>query len=355
MAALYGVLRTGRALAGLPVLPIGAVNVSRQALASSGVNYRLLRLCAARHFSSARRSGSSRMNGFVDNLRGNARGERPASRRTAAYGEKPPTSEVVEAELVTSKPAEAAVTASWAEWSLRYAAALVVRRQLEPLNLFLGFEQANRYAIEDDHGRPVAYLVEEETALSSTIARQLLRTRRPFRAVVLDHEGRVVLRLRRPFTFINTRLFISDAEDQPIGEVWQRWHLWRRRYELFVREHQFAEVDAGFLAWRFDLYNEQGDTVACVDRRFGGFAREIFTDTGQYALLFHPDYLREYEGVPAATAGQLLDSDERAVALACAIGIDFDYFSRHSSHGPGFFPMPFFGFGGGDAYADSDS
>lgn len=48
-----------------------------------------------------------------------------------------------------------------------------------------------------------------------------------------------------------------------------------------------------------------------------------------------------------------LTLDERAVALACAVSIDFDFFSRHSSHGGGgFMPFPFFGFGGGDEARD---
>jgi hypothetical protein len=31
----------------------------------------------------------------------------------------------------------AETTSNWTEWSLSYAAALIVRRQLEPLNIFL--------------------------------------------------------------------------------------------------------------------------------------------------------------------------------------------------------------------------
>lgn len=35
-----------------------------------------------------------------------------------------------------------------------------------------------------------------------------------------------------------------------------------------------------------------------------------------------------------------LELDERMIALAAAISIDYDYFSRHSSVGSGFFPPP---------------
>jgi hypothetical protein len=50
---------------------------------------------------------------------------------------------------------------------------------------------------------------------------------------------------------------------------------------------------------------------------------QIFTDTGEYVL--------RMDAVDGNSRGMTLD--ERAVTLACAISIDFDYFSRHSSHG----------------------
>jgi hypothetical protein len=48
-----------------------------------------------------------------------------------------------------------------------------------------------------------------------------------------------------------------------------------RNTQVYSSQRQFAEIDAGFLAWRFGLYNEEGQVIGCVDRRFGGFAREV--------------------------------------------------------------------------------
>lgn len=80
------------------------------------------------------------------------------------------------------------------------------------------------------------------------------------------------------------------------AEVRQRWHPWRRRYDLFLRQapyrilskvdepqpepepnlfHQFAEIDMGFLAWRFTLRDGQGLSIASVNRAFRGFGREV--------------------------------------------------------------------------------
>ena len=80
------------------------------------------------------------------------------------------------------------------------------------------------------------------------------------------------------------------------AEVQQRWHLWRRRYDLFLRQDsrrilsladepqpepepnmfsQFARIDDGFLAWNFTLRDGDGQPIANVNRAFRGFGREV--------------------------------------------------------------------------------
>jgi len=118
--------------------------------------------------------------------------------------------------------------------SILQNSALAVARQLEMLNVFLGFEQANKYAILDPNGNCVGYIAEEES-FASTILRQLFRTHRRFNAMIMDLEGQLILKIRRPFAWINSRIFISTNEEYLIGEVHQQWHLWRRRYNLFIK------------------------------------------------------------------------------------------------------------------------
>jgi hypothetical protein len=43
----------------------------------------------------------------------------------------------------------------------------------------------------------------------------------------------------------------TDNPNEIIGEAQQEWHLWRRRYNLFLQRggnfEQFAGIDTGFL------------------------------------------------------------------------------------------------------------
>ncbi|WVQ66057.1 uncharacterized protein L199_004235 [Kwoniella botswanensis] len=248
---------------------------------------------------------------------------------------------------------------------------LVIVRQLEMLNVFMGFEQANRYAIHSPDGQHVGFLAEEEQTILSTISRQALRTHRPFRAVIMDRYGKPVLWIRRPFAFINSRIFVhaqEGSEGMLVGEAQQQWHPWRRRYNLFQRREeetfkQFAKVDSGFLAWDFWLKDRDDRLVASINRNFRGIGRELFTDTGQYVIRFDaagteldlpPGSNINVQGqsliLPEGKEGGLT-LDQRAMTLATAVSIDFDYFSRHSGSGGMGFPFVFWGGGDGGVEA----
>jgi hypothetical protein len=298
---------------------------------------------------------------------------------------------------------------------------LIIQRQLEMMNVLMGFEQANRYVIMDPHGNHIGYLAEQEHGVGNAVARQMFKTHRSFTTHVFDKEEKEVLRFHRPFSWINSRIRVYDAVGQDgaytsssslqgtspgsivsqtsanvssipltdmriIGSSEQEWAPLRRKYNMFLARNleddpaapstpqlvsgdlplssskavavvegdtrevgmqQFARVDEPFLSWDFGLKSEDNRLVGSVNRNFGGFAREIFTDTGVYALRM------DSAGSEAEQTGPVsgMTLDQRAVMLATAVSIDFDYFSRHSSSGVGgMWPlwMPWFG-GGGEA------
>lgn len=177
-----------------------------------------------------------------------------------------------------------------------------------------------------------------------------------------------------------------------IGEAQQQWAPLRRKYNLFLarnpesealRENpqkqamdkasqlqlisqpdafyeQFAYVDEPFLSWDFSLMSSDSQLIGSVSRNWRGFGRELFTDTGAYALRMDSTGLAEdvrhldsgnetREGVYGLEGGMTLD--QRAVMLATAVTIDFDYFSRNRGGVGGFMPLWLGGTGGTEAAA----
>ena len=314
---------------------------------------------------------------------------------------------------------------------------LVIQRQIEMMNIIVGFEQANKYIIMDGKGNTLGYIAEQDNGLGKSMARQVFKTHRSFTTHIFDRYEREVLRIHRPFAYINSKIRIYDpvpeggygeletstalqgtsansvvnqsavAQISPlkleemriIGEAQQRWAPLRRKYDLFSYRpiasapendntprlesgdkpndettalteakapeqaieagmSQFAHVNEPLLSWDFTLRDETDSTIGSVNRNFAGFAREIFTDTGVYALRM--DSAAQSSTLETAQGNEVgryereatgMTLDQRAVMLAAAVSIDFDYFSRHSSStgGMGFMPLWFPGMGGGAA------
>lgn len=228
---------------------------------------------------------------------------------------------------------------------------LVIERQIEFMNVALGFEQANKYRIMNSLGEQVGYMEEKDFGLWKVIARQFFRLHRPFDIDVFNNYGELVMSIKRPFSFINSHIkaLLPGVDGRGLmmyeilGESVQSWHLWRRRYNLFKLDddttdeyNQFGAIDAPFLAFDFPVRNADGDVIASVDRNWVGLGRELFTDTGVYIVRMDPASFAGLGDLYPKVAGPL-SLDQRAVLLATAVSIDFDYFSRHSRQGGGFF------------------
>ncbi|CCK69884.1 Aim25p KNAG_0D01320 [Huiozyma naganishii CBS 8797] len=224
---------------------------------------------------------------------------------------------------------------------------LVIERQIEFGNLIFGFEQRNKYTINNPAGETLGYILERERSLSQVVLRQFTKLHRPFVVDVFDRDDNYLFKMQRNFSFINSKVHIwnetgqdvpSMPDDFLVGTSMQRWHLWRRKYDLFVNSNQgksrelkqFGAIDAPFLSFDFPVLDEAGKVVASVDRNWVGLGRELFTDTGVYIIRF--DSQRSFKGVydQSMLSNEVLNLNERAVLLGNAISIDFDYFSRHS-------------------------
>ncbi|KAG2298021.1 hypothetical protein Bca4012_009213 [Brassica carinata] len=212
---------------------------------------------------------------------------------------------------------------------------LLITRDIEWANLVLGFEQENRYAVVDVcyPEAPVGSIREQ----SHVIMRQLLRTRRPFVASITDALGNELFRVRRPFWWITSSIY-AEIDGEEIGVVHRRWHLWRRIYDLYLGNKQFAVVEnPGFWNWTFTVKDAEGEVLAQIDRDWRGFGFEILTDAGQYVIRFGKSDAAFKTG-PAKMIEELLVKrpltlSERAVVVALAISLDNDYFSRHGGWG----------------------
>lgn len=192
---------------------------------------------------------------------------------------------------------------------LRDVRALAVRQQVEWVEVLADFETKNRYVVSDADGRELFYAAEH----SGLLGRIALQSLRPFTIDVLDEQGRLVLRLRRPFRFHFHQVQVSDAEGRLLGTVVRRFSVFRRRYS--VLDDSGVEIMQLFgpvlHPWTFRILSD-GSEVGRIRKKWSGLGKEAFTDADNFAV-----------ELPAE-----MDPKVKAVLLGAVFLIDFVHFEK---------------------------
>ncbi|KAJ9553626.1 hypothetical protein OSB04_017671 [Centaurea solstitialis] len=184
-------------------------------------------------------------------------------------------------------------------------------------------EEVNLAQYKDDD--LIGFICEQ----SNGVFRTLLPSRRPLVATIFDLiDQKEVFRVRRPFWWITSSIY-AEVGGKEIGVVHRRWHLWRRIYDLYLGDEQFAVVEnPGFFNRMFTLKGIHGEILAEIERVWrvnGVYGLEVL-GAGQYVIRFdHYHIPRLFEQVQART----LTLSERAVTVALLVSLDNDFFSPH--------------------------
>ena len=190
---------------------------------------------------------------------------------------------------------------------------LVVRQQVEHLEVFTGFETANRYNVSTPDGELLLYAYEE----SGWLSRQFLRNHRPLTLHVMDSEQRPLLRASRSFFWFLSHLHVRDGADRPVGSLRRRFAILTRRFDLEDSSGQvLAEIQGRLLRPNTFTINRDGSELARVTKQWSGVVREALSDA---------DTFRVQQDT------QRVDQDLSLLVLATAFAIDFDFFEGGGS------------------------
>ena len=186
---------------------------------------------------------------------------------------------------------------------------LVIRQQIEQVEIFTPFETANRYSVQTSDGAQLMYAYEE----SGTMQRQFMGTHRPLSIHVVQGDGAPVLQASRDFFWFRSHLRV-DADGRRIGALNRVFGLGRKLALVDPNEREITRLTSGlFHPHTFIAEGADGNEIARVTKQWSGFGREMFTDADTFVVQF--------------TDGSA-DNDFRLLMLASAFAIDLDFFEN---------------------------
>jgi hypothetical protein len=189
---------------------------------------------------------------------------------------------------------------------------LFVQQRKEWVEIVVDFETRNKYAILDAAKNQIGFIAERSGRFLDVLKRMFLRSHRPFVVEVLDQAGTRILHLSRSFFWFFSDLEVTSEEGERYGSLHRRFGILHKIYDLRDEHGQvFGRIESPI--WRLWTFPVVG-TRAAISKKWGGALREVFTDADTYLI----DYA-DQDWTPA----------QRAVILAAAVSIDFDFFENN--------------------------
>jgi uncharacterized protein YxjI len=199
------------------------------------------------------------------------------------------------------------------EGTLLAAPQVIVRQEVERLELLTSFEGRNRYGFYASNGHKLAHAEEDTTGIMGAVSRNLFSNARAFTMGISVIGTAEVIGVKRHFELIFSRIKVSDAQG-PVGEVNQRFSLLTRKYDLVPYFGSRKLIISGPLLrpWTFNVMAGTR-RVGSIKKKWSGLLKEAFTKSDNFEISI------DDPGLSAA---------ERKLVFAAAIAIDIDYFEK---------------------------
>ncbi|OWF44076.1 phospholipid scramblase 1-like [Mizuhopecten yessoensis] len=206
---------------------------------------------------------------------------------------------------------------------------LIIKQQLETLEVFTGWETANKYKLLNSQGQQVYFAAEE----SGMCERQCCGSSRGFSLHITDNAGQEIIKCTRDFKccagfcwLANFDVFAHEiAVEAPVGTVVgyvrQERSCWTPHYSIRDANREIVFHikgpccvmngccwDQEFIVWSKDWTEEVGK----ISKKWTGFTKELFTDADNFGMNFPMD----------------LDVKLKAVMLGAVFLIDFIFFEQ---------------------------
>ena len=161
---------------------------------------------------------------------------------------------------------------------------LVVRQTKEMLEIFTGFETANRYRILTPEGEEAMFCYEE----SGMLTRQFMGSHRPLNLHVIDNNGQPILNAYRNFFWFFSHLNVQDGSGAPIGSLHRKFGMIHRKFALLNSDGQQIAGAQRKLVQALHIHLEQrsGREMGRIVKQWGGILREGFTDADTFSIQF---------------------------------------------------------------------
>ncbi len=144
--------------------------------------------------------------------------------------------------------------------------------------------------LDPETGEVIAQAREEAPPLRKLLKLFMNKNMLPFKVVLTDASGKVILTIRRGFTFLRSRVRVYDANEALLGTFQQKLLSIGGRFKILdAQGEEVAELKGNLIGWDFKFLDLQGNELGRVTKKWAGVGKELFTTADNYAVTLADD------------------------------------------------------------------
>lgn len=171
---------------------------------------------------------------------------------------------------------------------------------------FLKFH--NEYKVYDNTATQVGSIVQRVSGWHKFLRLFLNKALFPFTLEIIDNNNKVLVTIRRGWTFWLSKITILDGEGNVAGSIKQKFRILKPRFQIFDQEgNPIAEINGDWKAWNFGITDARGTSIGTISKKWAGVAKEFFTTADKYNVTIAPEYAEDRNKVAIVATAITID------------------------------------------------
>ena len=171
---------------------------------------------------------------------------------------------------------------------------------------FLKFH--NEYRVYDNTATPAGTIVQRVSGWHKVLRLFLNKALFPFTLEIIDNNQKVLVTIKRGWTFWLSKITILDSEGAVTGYIRQKFRLLKPRFQIFDTTNQkIAEINGDWKAWNFTITDNTGSQIGTISKKWAGVAKELFTSADKYNVSIDPRYAEDRNKVAIVATAITID------------------------------------------------
>jgi len=140
--------------------------------------------------------------------------------------------------------------------------------------------------LDPETGQQIGIAKEEPGGLAKALRVVAKKGKLPTTVNVYEDEKQPPLfSIKRPFTFVRSKLSITDNSGTSIGYMKSKLLTIGGGLHVYdTKDQKVAEVKGDWKGWNFQLVAADGTALGSITKKWGGIGRELFTSADNYMV-----------------------------------------------------------------------